>query len=88
MPFSPLDVVWVFAWSRGSHLETMRGDTEDDSKKYRKNLSPWCHHGAVELTGPGMALPLAVLIGEMINFFPTEGLLFGLPAISNQAHLN
>lgn len=67
MPFSPLDVVWVFAWSRGSHLETMRGDTEDDSKKYRKNLSPWCHHGAVELTGPGMALPLAVLLGEMID---------------------
>lgn len=41
--------VWIFAWSCGSHLETMRDAIEDDSEKDRRNLSPRCHQWAVEL---------------------------------------
>lgn len=78
-----LDVVWVFVWSRGSYFEIMRGDIEDDSKKYRKNLSFWCYYGVVELIGFGMVFFLVVLIGEMINFFFIEGFLFGFFVIFN-----
>ena len=62
------------------------GDTEEDSQKDRKNMSPWCPQWAVELIYPGTTLPLDVSLREMFSVSNIEALLFGLPATSKDMH--